>query len=81
MPWFDTWNVGFWFLLPMLICVVMMVFMMGSHRIGGHHMSDRYLGHDDRASTDSALDILRQRFANGELTQLEYEEHKRALTT
>ena len=36
-------------------------------------------GYDNSTTRDSALDILKRRYASGELTREEYEEKKRAL--
>jgi putative membrane protein len=51
-------------LIFVVLCVTMMVFMMRGH---GRHRS-LY-----------ALDILKERFARGEINQNEYEERRRAL--
>ena len=80
MPWFD-WSGASWFLFPMLLCAVMMVFMMGARGMGGHHPGGQYWhGDPDVSSGDPALDTLRQRFASGELAAEEYEERKKTLT-
>ena len=45
------------------ICMIMMMWMMRGHRHGG----------------SSALDILNERYARGEINQAEYEERRRVL--
>jgi putative membrane protein len=67
------WNgtmpwMAFWPLVFLVVCVVMMALMMG----GGMHMG--------RRRKDDALDILRERFARGEIDQHEYEDRKRLLS-
>ena len=66
MWWNDTWFMPFPLIgfVFMLVCMAMMMFMMrGMHR---------------RRDGD-ALDILRERFARGEINQAEYEERRRLL--
>ena len=46
------------------ICMIMMMWMMRGHRHGG---------------SSSALDILNERYARGEIKQEEYEERRRVL--
>ena len=46
------------------ICMIMMMWMMRSHRHGGG---------------GSALDILNERYARGDINQVEYEERRRVL--
>jgi uncharacterized membrane protein len=65
--WNDYWP---WMLVPllmMLICGVMMFSMMGGHM--GRHRS-----HDSHA-----MEILKERFASGEITRDQYEEQRRLL--
>lgn len=69
--WAGGW--GFWWMFPFLMLVffgVCIFFMMGRH---GH--SHRF----DGRPTDSALRILAERFARGEINKDEYEEKKAAL--
>ena len=77
MWWDDYWWAGnhwpmygmfFGPIVPiifMVICLAMMFFMM------------RGRGHRSRSS--HALDILKERFARGEINQAEYEERRRLL--
>ena len=72
MWWSDYWPMPWMFFGPVMmiifvmVCVAMMVFMMR----GG--MMHRYRRRD-------AVDILKERFARGEITQSEYEERRRLL--
>jgi putative membrane protein len=70
--WWNDYGPAHWlFFGPMFIlfmvlaCVVMMFFMMRGHRSG-------YSG-------DSAAQILKERFARGEIDKAEYEERRRVL--
>jgi len=54
-----------WMMIFVIICVAMMFFMMRGHRM-------RPRGRD-------ALDILKERFARGEIDQTEYEQRRRLL--
>ncbi len=71
MWWNDFWPAPWMFFGPiamlvfLAICITMMIFMM------------RGMGHRHRGG--SALDILRERFARGEINQAEYEERRRLL--
>ena len=68
--WSDDYGWPHWWFGPFMmlafaaICIGMMVFMMrGSHRHRG----------------GGAMEILKERFARGEITQAEYEERRRLL--
>jgi uncharacterized membrane protein len=67
MGW-DYWPMPFFFgpwliVLMAVVCMGFMVIMMRGHRRGN----------------SSALDVLDQRFAHGEINQAEYEERRRVL--
>jgi putative membrane protein len=72
------WNDGFgpWTFAPLFMIVALifcgfMMFMMMRGMMGGHRGRT-----DDRL----ALQILKERFARGEITQAEYEERRRILS-
>jgi putative membrane protein len=72
MWWSDFWPMPWMFFGPviMIIFVIICVTMMSSMMRGGMMHGDR--GRD-------ALDILRERYARGEINQSEYEERRRLL--
>ncbi len=65
------WNdYGPWMFVPllmMIVCGVMMLSMMGGH-----------MGHSRRHDSH-ALEILKERFASGEISREQYEEQRRLL--
>ena len=69
MWWSDYWPMPGMFFGPVImivfvmVCVTMMVFMMRGHR----------------PRRRDAMDILKERFARGEINQAEYEERRRLL--
>jgi uncharacterized membrane protein len=73
-----------------LLCPLMMIAMMFGMGHGMHRMHGRHLDSDsgdnggaasgDGAGGDRALDILRERYAQGELTPEQYEEMRRQLS-
>ena len=71
MWWSDYWPMPMFFgpvimIVSLIICMTMIFFMV---RGGTMH---RYRGRD-------AIDILRERYARGEINQTEYEERRRLL--
>jgi putative membrane protein len=72
MWWSDYWPMPGMFFGPVLMflfviaCMAMMFFMM---RGGMRHPNHR----------NDAIDILKERFARGEITQTEYEDRRRLL--
>jgi putative membrane protein len=71
MWWWEDYGPGPWmyfgpvfFIIMLFACGVVMMFMMRRHR-GGHG--------------DSAAQILKERFARGEIDKAEFEERRRLL--
>jgi len=89
-PWY-MWHGGwgFWWIFPlfMLIMIIgcVVAFFLGHRAGGGHrhwgpwHMMDRLPGRSWGDPTYSALEILNERFAKGEIQKQEYEERKAAI--
>jgi putative membrane protein len=72
------WGGGGWWVigaLVMVVCIYMMVRMMGH---GGAAHGD-HSGADHHEGTNSARDILSERFARGEISEEEFEQRKRVL--
>jgi putative membrane protein len=72
MMWWNDYGPGPWmffgpmfFILMMVVCVGMMFFMMRGRHGGGRG--------------DSAAQILKERFARGEIDKAEYEDRRRTL--
>jgi uncharacterized membrane protein len=66
MMWWNDYGPAPWmFFGPMFICVGMMFFMMRGHRGG--------------MRGDSAAQILKERFARGEIDKTEYDDRRRTL--
>jgi uncharacterized membrane protein len=74
-PWWDSYGWQFWWICPLmmlLMFVVVAIFVFGRR-----HVSES--GHwapPPRNSSDSAFQILSERFARGEIERAEYEQMK-----
>jgi putative membrane protein len=72
--WGGGWGFGWMFPMFMLFAIVVCIAMFAFGRgWGGHH----HLSLND--STSSALQILNERFAKGEIQKQEYEDKKTAI--
>ena len=65
-----AWGIGMMLMMLIFWIVVIALLVYGIRWFAGLHRPHR----------DPALDILRQRYARGEISQEEFEEKKRALT-
>ncbi len=69
MMW-GAWGIGMMLMMLVFWVLVIVLLVYGVRWFTGLH----------HPQTDSALDILRQRYARGEISTEEFEEKKRALT-
>ena len=81
---------GWWVIIPlaMMICMFLMMSRMFSSRRGGSGMGPMCMGpmgdmdgHGDenRTGDDGAMDVLRRRYASGEITDGEFDAKRRRL--
>ena len=76
--WSDGYGSPFWWMFPMMmlfffiVCAVIFLFARGICAGGSHHWGPRAWGD----SNQSALQILNDRFARGEIQKEEYGERK-----
>ncbi len=86
MPWWGGgWGPGSWWIFPIVMPIVFVVVMLIMFAVfrgvfwgaSGRRGSRR--SYSDGPSADSALEILRRRFASGEITEQEYEQKRKLL--
>lgn len=75
----ENFGMGGWWIFPVIMCFVMMfvVFMIfgrGGFRPPWLRGSDSQSG--ERTDTESALEILKKRYAKGEITKTEFDRMK-----
>jgi putative membrane protein len=75
-PWHMIWGGGwgFWWIFP--LCMMFMIVMCVLFMMRGPWGHGRHAGTE---ATSSALQILNERFAKGEIKKEEYEEKKAAI--
>jgi putative membrane protein len=78
-PWFN-WGFGsFWWIMPILMVLFWgLVIWVTLALIRRASWAGRCCG-DSSVPTDSALEILKRRYARGEISKEEFEERKRSL--
>ena len=67
---YHCWGMGFHGLIPIIIIILLIWFLTRTHYYGDYHR---------RWSTNSAIDILKERYAKGEINKEEFEEKKKDL--
>lgn len=72
-----------WWIIPMVFCIIMMFFMFSGRRRGfGPWFMTQETGERNFSpkTSESALDILKKRYAKGEISKSEYEEMRNDLS-
>jgi len=71
---------GGWWIFP-IICIIMMFFFMmfrrGGFRPPGDQNSDTH--HNESKDSETPIDILKKRYAKGEITKEQFDQMKRDL--
>jgi len=80
-PWMWHWG-GMW-IFPTIMFVVMIIFLFLFFGRGGCRPSWWGPGgqHREGGETDSALEILKKRYAKGEITKEEFEQMKKDIVS
>ncbi len=73
---------GGWWIFPIIMCIIMMFFFFRMSGRGGFRPpwaqdSDRH--HQSSTESETALDILKKRYAKGDITKEDFEEMKKNL--
>lgn len=74
---------GFWWILPVIMIIMMVLCFFLMRRSMGSMMcwpGFRGTGNHGEEVSDPAMDILNKRYARGEINREEYEEKKRVIT-
>ena len=78
----ESFGFGGWWIFPIIMCIIMMVFVFFVFGRGGFRPP--WMQGSDRnprrsTGTETPLELLKKRYARGEITREEFEEMKRDL--
>ncbi len=79
-PWFNWGFGGFWWIMPILMVLFWGLVIWAVIALIRRASWAGSCGGDSSMSTDSAQEILKRRFARGEIGKEEFDEKKRELT-
>lgn len=78
--WGDGYGWHMWGMFPFMFLILLLVCAVAMFALGrSHHGPWRHMGREWGSPTHSALQILNERFARGEIEKQEYEEKKAVL--
>ncbi len=80
--WTDHFWMGGMWIFPTFMIIIMLffIFMVFGRRGRGFPLDDNRNYHSGSENRETALDILKKRYAKGEITKEEYEEAKKTIS-